>query len=130
MRLTLPLAACLALALMADAASARADSLSGAWSGSGTVRLKSGQVEKVRCRVSYSKSTGKTYLLTARCAHSAGTFAQTGRVVQISGTRFRGRLYSEQYQATGNVVIAISGGRQTISVSSPKGSARFALAKR
>ena len=120
----------LAMAIPSSESSARSDVLSGAWSGGGTVKLTSGHVEKVRCRVKYSKSTGKTYLISATCSSTGGTFAQTGRVVQISGSRFRGRLYSDQYDVSGNVSISVRGKRQTVSVSSEKGRGSLALSKR
>lgn len=120
----------LAVAMPGMASSATADVLSGAWSGGGTVRLTNGHVEKVRCRVRYSKSTGKTYLINATCSSTGGTFAQTGRVVQTSGNSFRGRLYSDQYDVSGNVSISVRGRRQTVSVSSAKGRGSLALSKR
>ena len=129
--LSLAIAALSATAIAGFAApAANADVLSGAWSGGGTVRLTSGQVEKVRCRVSYSKSTGKTYLINATCSSTGGTFAQTGRVVQLSGNRFRGRLYSDEYEVSGNISISVRGKRQTVSVSSAKGTGSLALSKR
>ncbi len=120
----------LAIGILGFAGPASADALSGAWSGGGTVRLSSGHVEKVRCRVRYSKSTGKTFLLNATCSTTGGTFAQTGRVVQTKGNNFRGRLYSDEYSVSGNVSISVSGQRQTIRISSSKGSGRLALSKR
>lgn len=120
----------LAVALPGSQSSARADVLTGAWSGGGTVKMTSGHVEKVRCRVRYSKSTGNTYLINATCSSTGGTFAQTGRVVRISGNSFRGRLYSDQYDVSGNVSISVRGKRQTVSVSSAKGRGSLALSKR
>lgn len=125
-------AAMIAVALslpLATAASA-AGSIVGSWSGRGKVKLTSGQVEPVSCRVSYEESTGRTFVLSATCATTAGTFVQSGRVVQRSSSSYTGRLYSEQYSVSGNVSISVSGSRQTIRVSSPKGSGSLSLSKR
>lgn len=122
------LVAC-ALGVIAAPAHAAPDVLSGAWSGGGTVNLKQGGAEKLRCRISYEKSTGRTFLMHASCAHSSGTFKQTGRVVQISGSRFTGSLYSDQYSVSGDVAINVSGNSQRISVKSSKGSGSLSLSK-
>lgn len=118
-----------ALGVMATPGLAAPDVLSGAWSGGGTVKLKQGGVEKVRCRIRYEKSTGRTFLMHASCAHSSGTFKQTGRVVQVSGSRFTGRLYSDQYSVSGDVAVRVDGGSQRISVSSQKGSGSLSLSR-
>lgn len=119
----------LAMSAFATPGHAAEDVLSGAWSGGGTVNLKKGGAEKLRCRISYEKSTGRTFLMHASCAHSSGTFKQTGRVVQISGSRFTGSLYSDQYSVSGDIAINVSGGSQRISVKSPKGSGSLSLSK-
>lgn len=105
-------------------------SIVGSWSGRGTVKLTSGQVEPVSCSVRYEESTGRTFVLNARCATTAGTFVQSGRVVQRSSSNYTGRLYSEQYSVSGDVIIFVSGLRQTVRVSSPKGSGSIKLNKR
>ena len=103
-------AAVLALVLgLPITTSASAASIVGSWSGRGTVRLTSGQVEPVSCSVSYEKSTGRTFVLIARCSTTAGVFEQSGRVVQISSKSFTGRLYSDQYAVSGDLRISLSG---------------------
>jgi hypothetical protein len=116
---------------LAASASAAA-SIIGSWSGRGSVTLTSGQVEPVSCKVSYESGDdrGKTFVLNARCATTAGIFVQSGRVVRRSSNSYSGRLYSEQYSVSGNVSITVSGSRQTISVSSSKGRGRLSLSKR
>lgn len=123
------IAAC-AFIVGATPALAEKDVLSGAWSGGGTVNLTKGGAEKLRCRISYEKSTGRTYLMHASCAHSSGTFKQTGRVVQVSGSRFTGSLYSDQYSVSGDVSINVNGNSQRISVKSKKGSGSISLSRR
>ena len=128
-------AAVLALALsvpLAASASA-ASSIIGSWSGRGSVTLiPSGHVEPVSCKVSYEKGDdrGRTFVLHATCATTAGTFAQTGRVFKHSATRYSGSLYSDQYAISGKVAISISGSSQTVRVSSAKGKGVLRLSKR
>ena len=117
---------------LATSASAAA-SIIGSWSGRGSVTLiPSGQVEPVSCRVSYEKGDdrGKTFVLHATCATTAGTFEQDGRVVKHSSSRYTGRLYSDQYSVSGDLVISVRGSRQTVRLSSPKGRGKLNLNKR
>ncbi len=120
----------LALGFPITASMASAASILGSWSGRGTIRLSSGQVEPVSCSVRYEKSSGRTYLIHARCSTTAGVFEQTGRVVQRSANKFSGRLYSDQYAVSGDLSISVSGTRQTVRVSSPKGTGSLKLKKR
>lgn len=109
---------------------ANAASIVGAWSGGGTIKLTSGATEVVRCRIRYSKDTGKTYGLSAVCATTAGTISQSGRVVKVKGNSYSGRLYSKEYSVSGKVYISVRGSRQTMTVTSPKGSGRLTLNRR
>lgn len=120
----------LALGLPATASAASAASIAGSWSGRGTIRLASGQIEPVSCSVRYEKSTGRTYLLHARCSTTAGVFEQSGRVVQRSSSNYSGRLYSDEYAVSGDLNISLSGSSQTVRISSPKGSGSLKLRKR
>lgn len=109
---------------------AEAASIEGSWSGSGTVKLTEGGVERVRCRIRYEKSTGRTFVLHVTCAHSNGTFRVSGRIVRLSGgNRYSGRLYSDQYSVAGDVGISVSGSRQTLTAKSTKGTATVKLTK-
>ncbi len=120
-----------ALSLPVAATAEAAASILGSWSGRGSVRIKqSGQVEPVSCSIRYEAGTGRTFVLNATCASTAGTFQQSGRVVQNSGNSYSGRLYSDQYAVSGNVRISVNGSRQTVRVSSPKGSGSISLRKR
>ncbi len=120
----------LAVGASAGAGTAIAASIEGSWDGGGTVKLASGEDERVRCRVRYEQGTGRTFVLYATCAHSNGTFEQSGRVVQLSDNRYSGRLYSDQYSVSGDVSISVSGNRQTISAVSAKGTATLVLTRR
>lgn len=125
------LALALSLPLLTNASAAA--SIIGSWKGRGSVTLiPSGHVETVRCKVSYEKGDdrGKTFVLHATCATTAGTFSQTGRVVKLSPSRYTGRLYSGQYKASGLVSISIRGSKQTVIVTSAKAKGKFILTKR
>ena len=124
-------AAVLAMALgmpIATSASAAANII-GSWSGRGSVTLTSGQVEPVSCRVSYEKGDdkGRTFVLNATCATTAGTFVQSGRVSKRSSSSYSGSLYSEQYSLSGKVTVSVKGSNQTLRVSSKKGRGSLSL---
>ncbi len=124
-------AAVLAMALgmpIGTSASAAANII-GSWSGRGSVTLTSGQVEPVSCRVSYEKGDdkGKTFVLNATCATTAGTFVQSGRVSKRSSSSYSGSLYSDQYSVSGKVTVSVNGSSQILRVSSKKGRGSLSL---
>lgn len=127
----LVLAGCLvwAFCLLQGAQPAKAASIVGTWKGSGTARLKAGGVEAVSCRVRYEASTGRTFVLYVKCAHANGAFKVSGRVVALSGSTYSGRLYSDQYDVSGDVTISVRGKSQTLTAKSPKGTATVRLRK-
>ena len=108
-----------------------AASILGSWQGRGSVRVKeSGQVEPVSCSVRYEEGSGRTFVLNATCATTAGTFQQSGRIVKLGSNSYSGSLYSDQYAVSGKVSISVSGKSQTIRVNSSKGSGSLKLRKR
>lgn len=117
------------VALLLAASSAWAASITGSWQGSGRVTLNGGQIETVRCRVSYEAGSGRTFVISATCAHSNGIFKQTGRVVQINDSTYTGRLYSDDYGVAGDLKIRVSGSRQTVTATSDNGSASLTLSR-
>ena len=124
-------AAVLAMALgmpIATSASAAANII-GSWSGRGSMTLTSGQVEPVSCRISYEKGDdkGRTFVLYATCATTAGTFEQSGRVSKRSSSSYSGSLYSDQYSVSGKITVSVKGSSQTIRVSSKKGRGSLSL---
>lgn len=118
------------LGLCAAGGASAAASIEGNWQGSGTIRLSGGQVEKVRCRVNYRAGTGRTFVISASCAHSNGMFKQTGRVVRLNDSSYTGRLYSEQYGVAGDLSIRVSGNRQTVTATSERGAATLNLSRK
>lgn len=119
----------LAFSAVVGASGAQAASINGSWRGEGIVKLTSGDTERVRCRINYEESTGRTFVLHVSCAHTNGMFEQSGRIVQISADRYTGRIYNQQYGVAGEVSISVNGSRQTITARSPKGSATVNLTR-
>lgn len=117
----------MATALLVGVGTVWAASIEGSWHGSGQVRLKGGHVENVRCRISYEAGSGRTFVISATCAHSNGIFKQSGRVVQVSDTSYTGHVYSDQYGIAGDLSIKVSGSRQTLTAKSERGSATLTL---
>ena len=109
---------------------AKAGSIAGAWSGEGLVSLTTGQSEKIRCRLRYEESSGRTLVVHVTCSHAHGVFKTTGRVVKLSNTRYSGRLYSEQHDVAGQVTISVNGRSQKVRATSSKGSATVNLTRR
>ncbi|MEL6747587.1 MAG: hypothetical protein AAFO79_07235 [Pseudomonadota bacterium] len=135
MRSGLALVAAGALSLMFAAApalttSAQARTLAGTWNGSGSATTKSGKRERVRCRVRYSGS-GRSFRLSGRCAGTSGSTSFSGRVSKTGPRSFSGSARSAKYGVNAGVSVSLSsnGRRQTIFVSSPRGSARVSLRK-
>jgi len=127
-------AAALALTIgtTTSASVASAASIVGSWSGRGTVRLTSGQVEPVSCRVRYEKgdSAGKTFVVNATCAAAAGTFVLYGRVSKRAASSYRGSLFSEQHTLSGKIAISVQGNNQSVSVSGSRGTGSVNLRRR
>ena len=131
MRYTLAFLLTFALGTLAGDGTAHSASIAGSWSGSGIVLLKSGQKERVRCRAQYSKDTGRTFVLNATCASTAGTISQSGRVVRLKGgNRYSGRLYNPEHNVAGKILVSVSGSRQTVTVTSSVGKGHFTLRRR
>ncbi len=122
----------LTLGMLTATSAASAASIIGSWSGRGTVRLTSGQVEPVSCRIRYEKgdSAGKTFVLNAKCAATAGTFVLYGRVSKRSASSYRGSLYREETPERGKISISLSGNSQRVRVNSSRGSGGLTLRRR
>lgn len=119
----------MAAGAFAGADVAKAASIIGSWKGNGSVRLTSGQVERIRCRMRYEQGSGRTVVLYITCAHANGTFEVSGRIVKISNSSYSGRLYSEHYNTAGDVRITVRGNRQTLKAISAKGTATVFLTR-
>ena len=122
---------CAGLLCIAQSASpAAAASLAGSWSGGGSIKPASGQRERVRCRVSYSRLTRKVFSVSARCATSSATIRQTGELLMIRPNLYVGDFYNRQFDIRGRIRVVISGSSQTVTLSSRNGNGRLRLRKR
>ena len=125
--LTMPVAfATLAI----DPQAARAASLEGSWSGGGYVKPKSGNRERVRCRVSFSRQGAKVYAVSATCASASTTIRQTGQLSMVNANRFVGDFHNSQYDISGRVRVTVHGGRLNVTFSSASGGGAMTLSRR
>jgi len=93
-------------------------SLSGSWSGGGTISLASGASERIRCRAAYDVgSGGRAVQLSIRCASDSYNFDLAGSVVSqggaITGTwseSSRGVNGTVSGRASGNQIQAYAQG--------------------
>jgi hypothetical protein len=102
-------------------------SLSGAWSGGGTVRYSSGQRERARCQVHYSGGGGSQVTASATCATPSGSISQTARLRKTGPNSYSGSFFSPQYNVGGHIHVTTHGNRQSVSISSGSGSASLSL---
>jgi len=114
---------CVALNTLADAAS----SIEGSWIGSGTVSHR-GNVDQVQCRVRYTKSSEKSYAVSSVCTTENGRYDISGHVTNSGGNRYQGTVTSGN--ESGSVVVVHRGDQQSVTVTSPGGSAKLALSRR
>jgi hypothetical protein len=112
--------------------------LSGNWAGNGTIKVKSGQKERIRCKIGYSvPSDGSSFEQVLKCASDSYTFDARSNIAHddgsISGTW---NIYNLKGQvsgvATGNkiqakvrgdglivsVAVTTSGNDQTVFITS------------
>jgi len=129
MRLTALFAAFLGVFLLAPEA-AEAGRLDGRWAGAGYFNAANGQRERVRCKVSYSRQSAKSYALNATCASASAQIRQRGTLQQVSSGRYSGTMYNTEYNIGGRIVVRVNGSSQTVSFSSDAGSGRLSLRKR
>ena len=102
-------------------------SIEGSWIGSGTVS-RGANVDRVQCRVRYTKSSEKTYATSSVCTTENGRYEISGHVTNIGGNRYQGTVMSGK--ETGRVIMVHSGDRQSVTVTSPSGSAKITLSRR
>lgn len=113
-----------------QAPQAVAQTLNGSWTGSGFVKPTSGQREKVRCRVRYSKQSAKVYGVSARCASASTTLNQTGELLKVRPNLFVGDFYNAQFDFRGRIRVVISGKSQRVTLSGDGASGSLRLRKR
>ena len=114
--------------------------LSGSWSGSGSVTLTSGAVERIRCQATYEVApSGNNFQQNLRCTSDSYNFNLRSSVLRsgdgVSGTwtettrnasgGISGRMSGNQIQATiqspafnASLTLATQGDRQTVNIRS------------
>jgi hypothetical protein len=115
--------------------------LSGGWSGGGSVKLASGQRERLRCRANYNVGENGTRLeQSLRCASDSYRFDVNSNIVSEGGTltgswsetsrnvsgSVSGRLDGGQIHAkidgagfSANLIVNTRGDRQSVTIESP-----------
>ncbi len=111
------------------ATSGWAAELAGTWNGSGYVNPKDGKREKVRCRITYNRHTPKVFSVSAVCASPSAKVNQTGEVLMVNPNLFVGDFYNPEFDVSGRVRVRLSGSRQTVTFSGPRGSGSVSLSK-
>ena len=90
--------------------------LSGFWSGSGSVTLASGNVERVKCQVFYKTSDSNTHLKqTMRCASTDYTINAQAEL-QVKGGQVTGSWEEKTYAAKGEVTGRYNGESFALSI--------------
>ena len=102
-------------------------SIEGSWIGSGTVS-RGANVDRVQCRVRYTKSSENSYATSSVCTTENGRYEISGHVTKIGDNRYQGTVTSGN--ETGRVIMVHSGDRQSVTVTSPSGSAKVTLSRR
>ena len=112
-------------------ASAQAKGLSGSWSGFGKAKLaSSGKTENFRCKITYSQESEKVFGVKAICANPSIKIIQTGKVLQVRKNTYKGELYNQAYDLTGNVRIIVKGSEQKVTLTADEGNGTLTLKKR
>jgi hypothetical protein len=119
----------LAIVAFATAPADSQESLAGAWNGSGTITLPSGNTEKARCRATF-RSAGRGATMAATCATASVRVQQVAELDRVAPGRYRGDFRNMEYGISGTIRIAVSGNSLTASLNSGGGgSAVFNLSR-
>ena len=79
------------------------DSVSGSWSGGGSMKPSDGPSERVRCKVDYAvKNAGQSVKMNVRCASDAYKMDLSANIDQ-NGTALSGNWFESQYRQGGKV---------------------------
>ncbi|MBJ7544393.1 hypothetical protein [Rhodomicrobium udaipurense] len=104
---------------------AAGSSLSGSWSGGGTVVI-GGQPERARCRASYSGG-GSTVVMNGTCATASGSVSQTARLRRVGANTYVGSFHNPQHGVSGSMRVTVNGRSQNVQLSAAGGSASLTL---
>lgn len=116
--------------LSVDVSPARAETLSGAWSGGGSV-VYSQTRERARCKARFSRVSGTLYRMSASCATPSGRVDQTAMVNRVGKNHYAGKFRNQQYNVTGSISIKLRGSTQYVRLTGDGGgSGSFKMRKR
>jgi hypothetical protein len=94
---------CVAIVAASGATAGPIEDLTGYWTGAGTVVLKGGDTERVKCAVVYKVGRGGTQIRqTLRCA-SADYNISGAAELNVNGAQVSGSWEEKTYSATGEV---------------------------
>ncbi|MDX2157204.1 MAG: hypothetical protein SFW09_11905 [Hyphomicrobiaceae bacterium] len=110
-------------------ASGETVSLEGSWSGGGQIVFPSGESERARCRASFRRQGGDSFGMSATCATASARVQQSAEVTRVSGNRFRGEFFNQEYGISGSIRITVQGNSLNASLSGGGGSAQFSLSR-
>jgi hypothetical protein len=102
--------------------------LSGAWSGTGSVTLSSGNVERIRCRASYEVvPSGNAFQQKLRCTSDSYDFNLQASVVRTGADAVSGTWTEVTRNANGSISGRISGSSINANIQGPAFSASFSM---
>lgn len=114
------------LVLVAGAGAAVADTLSGSWSGAGSVAY-SQTTEKARCKANYARVSGTLYRMNASCATPSGRVDQTATLNRVGDNEYAGSFHNPQYNVSGSIHVTLRGDSQHVNLSGNGGNGSFSL---
>jgi hypothetical protein len=124
-----------AAALLAGAASLPAlaagpfESLSGNWSGTGTVHPQGGSPERIRCNANYRPQGGSDLTVRLRCASDSYTFDLSGQI-STDGSSLRGQWNENSRGVGGTVEGTVRGDRMQVHIETAGFSAALGITTR
>lgn len=104
-------------------------SLTGAWSGNGSIAFASGSKEKARCRARFARTGASSYAMSATCATPSAKVDQSATLYKSGANSYTGSFFNQQYNTGGSIRITVSGRTQSVRLSGESGSAFFKLRK-
>lgn len=126
------LAILLVAAVAVSLAPARAGTFSdfkGKWTGSGTIRPKNGEAERIRCHANYKPRGSSDHELEAhlRCASASYNFDLTGQFVADAQGHLSGQWNENTRNIGGNAIGEMRGDHLRVRVESPGFSADLSM---
>lgn len=112
-----------------SSANAEPASLTGSWSGNGSISFSSGSKERARCRAHFAKTGASSYAMSATCATPSAKVDQSATLYRSGANSYTGSFFNQQYNTGGSIRITVSGRTQSVHLSGEAGSAIFKLRK-